>query len=111
MKQLIIDAFTKAAFSFNNRNYRQFDGAFMWSPLWPVLANNMVKLENTIVKDLFDKSLIKLYMRYIDDALLLVKEQNRELNKYMELLIPLIKILNSQFVVSKMVKYICWYSN
>ena len=75
MKQLIIDAFTKAAFSFNIRNYRQIDGAFMRSPLWTVLANNMAELGNTIVKDLFDKSLIKLYMRYIHDTLLLVKEQ------------------------------------
>ena len=45
--------------------------------LGPVLANIiMTELDNIIVKDLVDKSLIKVYMRYVDDTLLLVKEKD-----------------------------------
>ena len=49
----------------------------MGSPLGPVLANIiMTELENTIVKELVDKSLVKLYMRYVNDKLLLVKDKD-----------------------------------
>ena len=48
----------------------------MGSPLGLALANIiMTELEKIIVKDLVDKSLIKVYMRYVDDTLLLVKEK------------------------------------
>ena len=48
----------------------------MGSPLGPVLANIiMTELEKIIVKDLVDKSLIKVYMRYVDDTLLLVRKR------------------------------------
>ena len=41
----------------------------MGSPLGPVLANIiMTELEKIIVKDLVDKSLIKVYMRHVDDT-------------------------------------------
>ena len=49
----------------------------MRSPLAPVLVNIiMTELEKIIVKDLIDKSLIKVYMLYVDNALLLVKEKD-----------------------------------
>ena len=52
----------------------------MVSPLGPVLLNIiMTELEKIIVKDLVDKSLIKVFMSYVDDALLLVKEKDVEL--------------------------------
>ena len=77
MKKLILDACTKTAFSFNNKFYKQIDGVSMGSPLGPVLANIiMTELESTVVKELVDKSIIKLYMRYVDDTLLLVKEKD-----------------------------------
>lgn len=77
MKKLILDACTKTAFSFNNKFYKQIDGVSMGSPLGPVLANIiMTELENTIVKELIDKSMIKFYIRYVDDTLLLVKEKD-----------------------------------
>ena len=82
MKKLIIDSCTKTAFSFNNKIYKQIDGVLMGSPLGPVLTNIiMTELEKIIVKDLVDKSLIKVYMRYVDDTLRLVKE--KILNLYM----------------------------
>ena len=77
MKKLILDACTKTVFSFNSKFYRQVDGVSIGSPLGPVLANIiMTKLESTIVKELVDISLVKLYMRYVDDTLLLVKDKD-----------------------------------
>ena len=49
----------------------------MGSPLGTMFANIvMTKLESTIVKELIDKSLVKVYMRYVDDTLLLVKDKD-----------------------------------
>ena len=49
----------------------------MGSPLGPVLANIiMTELEKIIVKDLIDKSLTTVYIRYVNDILLLVKEKD-----------------------------------
>ena len=76
MKKLVIDSCTKIAFSFNNKIYKQLDGVSMGSPLGPVLANIiMIEFEKIIVKDLVDKSLIKVYMRYVDDTLLFSKRK------------------------------------
>ena len=36
----------------------------------------MTELESTIVKELVNKLLVKLYMRYVNDTLLLVKDKN-----------------------------------
>ena len=36
----------------------------------------MTGLESTTVKELVDKSLVKLYMRYVNDTLLLVKDKD-----------------------------------
>ena len=65
MEKLIIDSCTKTAFSFNNK-----------SLLDPVLENIiMTELGNIIVEDLVDKSLIKVYMLYVVEILLLVNEK------------------------------------
>ena len=75
------------------------------SPLGPVLADIiMIKLESTIVKELVDKSLVKLYMRYVDDTLLLVKD--KDINCIHKRLNSLVKILNLQLTPSQMVTYI-----
>ena len=39
----------------------------------------MTELQNIIVKDLVDKSLTKLYIRYVDDTLLFVSENDIQL--------------------------------
>ena len=71
MKKLILDACIKTVFCFNNKFYKQIDGVSIGSPLGPVLANIiMIELETTIVKELVNKSLFKLCMRYVEDALL-----------------------------------------
>ena len=75
MKKHSLDACTKTIFSFNSKFYKQIDGVSMGLPLGPVLANIiMTELESTIVKELVDKSLVKLYMRYVDNTLLLVND-------------------------------------
>ena len=80
MKKLIIGPCTKTAFSFNNKIYKQVDGVSKGSLLGPVLANIIItELEKSIVKDLVDRYLIKVYMRYVDDTLLLVKEKDIKL--------------------------------
>ena len=80
MKKLIIDPCTKTAFSFNNKIYKQVDGVSIGSLLGPVLVNIIItELEKIIVKDLVDRYLIKVYMRYVDDILLLVKEKDIKL--------------------------------
>ena len=77
MKSIVLDACTKTVFSFNSKFYKQIDGVSMGSPLGPALANIiMAEFESTIVKELVDKSLVKLYMRYVDNTLLLVKDKD-----------------------------------
>ena len=54
----------------------------MDSPLGSVLTNIiMTELESTIVKELVDKSLVKLYMMYVYDTLLLVKDKDINLTQ------------------------------
>ncbi len=49
----------------------------MDSPLSPTLANIiMIALEDKIVKDLFDKDIIKFYVRYVDNTLVLAKSSD-----------------------------------
>ena len=53
------------------------DAVSMGSPLGPVLGNIiMTKLESTIAEELVDKSLVKLYLKYVEDILLLVKDKD-----------------------------------
>ena len=76
LKKLILDSCRKTIFSFNNILYKQLDGVAMGSVLGPVLANIvMTELENVIIRPLFNKNIIKFYIRYVDDTLLLVKPE------------------------------------
>ena len=77
MKKLILDASTKTVFSFNSKFYKQIDAVSMGSLLGPVLASIiMTDLESTVVKEVVDQSLAKLYIRYVDDTILLVKDKD-----------------------------------
>ena len=88
MKKRILDACIETLFSFNSKLYEQIDGVPMGSPLEPVLANIIViELERIIVKKSLHKSLVKLYMSYVDDTLILVKYKDtnylyRRLNSF-----------------------------
>ena len=65
----------------------------MGSPLGPVLVNIiMTELERVIVEPLITSGKIKFYARYVDDTLLLAKEE--DINLSLTSLLHFIKILN-----------------
>ena len=79
MKKLLLDTCTKTAFSFNNQLYEQVDGVSMGGSLGPLLANIiMVELEAKVIRPLIDDGTIKFYTRFVDDTLLLIKDDDVE---------------------------------
>ena len=68
--------------------YKHRDGVSMGSPLRPLLANVfMTALEKDIIQKLTNKKFIKFHIRYVDDTLLLAKDEDinpilKELNSY-----------------------------
>ena len=77
LKKLLKDACHKTTFSFNNVLYEQIDGVSMGSPLGPTMANIiMTELERIIVDNLMADGVIKFYMRYVDDTLVLIKPED-----------------------------------
>ena len=79
MKKLITDVCKKTAFSFNDNVYKQTDGVSMGSSLGPVIANIfMTELEKFILDELINDNIVKLYIRYVDDNLLLVKPEDTD---------------------------------
>ena len=79
LKKLILDCCTKTTFSFNDKLYEQIDGVCMGSALGPVLANIiMTELEKKLLPKLLEDDVIKFYVRYVDDTLVLIKEDQIE---------------------------------
>ena len=77
LKKLIKDSRTKTTFSFDGKIYKQTDGVPMGSSLGPVLANViMTEFERLVVDKLIKDGLIKFYIRYVDDTLVLAKAEN-----------------------------------
>ena len=77
LKKLIKGTYMKSAFSYSNKLYKQIDGISVGSSLGLVLANIiMTELEKIVVSDLINSGLIKFYIRYVDDTLLLAKEED-----------------------------------
>ena len=73
MKKLITDVCKKTASSFNDNVYKQTDGVSMGSSLGPVIANIfMTELEKFILDELINDNIVKFFIRYVDDTLLLV---------------------------------------
>ena len=71
------DCCTKTAIAFNVTIRKQKDGVSMGSSLGPVLANIiMTEFERVIVEPLIRSGKIKFYIRYVDDTLLLAKEED-----------------------------------
>lgn len=74
--KLIKDFCIKTVFPFNNILYKQRDRVSMSSSLGPILANViMTKLQKKILQPVIESGNLKLYMRYIDETLLLAKEE------------------------------------
>ena len=77
MKKLIKDSYIKTAFSIDDRIYKQIDGVSMGASLGPVLANVILtEFERLFVDKLIKGGLIKFYIRYVDDTLVLAKAEN-----------------------------------
>ena len=75
MKKLIIDACTKTTFCFKIR-FISKSMEHLWISTSSCLNIYEIDLGSAIVKELFHQSLVEAYLRYGDDALLLVKEIN-----------------------------------
>ena len=74
LKKLIKDSCSKTAFMFNGKIYKQIDGVSMASSLGPVLANViMTEFDKIVFDKLIKDGIIKLYIRYVDDTLVLAK--------------------------------------
>ena len=85
LKKLILDACQKTTFSFNNKMYEQVDGVSMGGSLGPVLVNIiMIECVKVIVDKLIEDGIIKFYVRYVDDTLLVIKRTDIScvLNKF-----------------------------
>ena len=79
LKKLILDSCRKTTFSFNSVLYEQVDGVSMGACLGPVLANIILtELEKVKVQPLIDSGLLKFYIRYVDDTLVLIKRKDLE---------------------------------
>ena len=75
MKKLLLDSCTKTAFSYDNIFYQQCDGVSIDSSLAPVLANMILtEFEKVVVTPPMESGILKLYCRYVDHTLVLVKE-------------------------------------
>ena len=75
LKKLILDCCTKTTFSFNEKLYDQIDGVCMGSSLGPILANIiMTEMEKKVLPTLFEKGIIKHYIRYVDDTLVMIRD-------------------------------------
>ena len=76
LKKLILYTCQKTCFTFNNNIYEQNDGLRMGAFLGPVLANIiMTECEKVIVDNLVKEGTVKFYIQYVED-LLLVKRQD-----------------------------------
>ena len=74
MKKLLLDSCTKNAFSYNVI-YQQCDEVSIGSSLAQVLANIILtEFEKVVVTPLMKSRILKFYCRYVDDTLVLVKE-------------------------------------
>ena len=76
LKKLIKGCCTKTAFSFNGIICKQKDEVSMGSSFGSVIANIITtELERAIVEPLIRSGKIKFYIRYVDDTMLLAKEE------------------------------------
>ena len=68
---------SKTAFSFKGKMYEQTDGVSMGGSLGPVLANIiMTECEKVIVNQLIENDILKFYIRYFDDTLLVLGKKS-----------------------------------
>ena len=79
LKKLLLDTCTNTAFQSNNKFYEQINGVSMGGSIGPLLANIiMIEFENQVVRKLLANERIKFYTRFVDDTLLLIKNDDIE---------------------------------
>ena len=79
LEQLLLDSCTKAVFSYYNKFYQQCDGVSAGSSLAPVLANIILtEFEKVVVTPVMVSGILKFYCRFVDDTLVLVKEDQND---------------------------------
>ena len=77
LKKLISETCQKTAFSFNGKMYEQTDGVSMGGSLGLVLAIIiMTECEKVIVNQLIENNIVKFYIRYVDDTLLVLRKKD-----------------------------------
>ena len=79
LKKLKKDCCIKTAFSFDGIILKQEDGVSIDSSFGPLVANMIMtesELERVIDEPMITSGKIKFYKRYVDDTLLLVKEED-----------------------------------
>ena len=74
MKRVLKDACSKTAFTFSDKIHKQIGGVLMRSPFGPLLANVFMTELGDIIQKLINETFFKLYIRYVDDTLLLVED-------------------------------------
>ena len=77
LKKLIKDSCTKTTFSFDGKIYKHINSVSMGLSLGPVLANViMTEFKRLVVDKIIKDGLIKFYIRYVDDTLVLAKAED-----------------------------------
>ena len=77
LRKLIRDTCKKTVFSCNDVYYEQIYGVSMGGSLGPVMANIILtEFERIVINPLINSGIIKLYCRYVDDTLLLIKHDD-----------------------------------
>ena len=77
MKSFLLVSCTKTAFSYDNIFYQQCNGVSMGSSLVPVLACIILTgFEKVVVMPLMESGILKFYCRYVNDTLVLIKEDH-----------------------------------
>ena len=75
MKKCLLDLCIKTAFSYDNIIYQQCDRVSMGLSLPLVLANIILtEFEKVVVTPVMKSGILKFYCRYVDNTLVLVKE-------------------------------------
>lgn len=78
MTYVFIDTQVGVVVLFLGLDFEQIDGVSMGGSLGPVLANIRIitEFENEVIKKMTNNGVIKLYCRYVDETLLLIKPES-----------------------------------
>ena len=96
LKKLFLFATSQTHFIFNSKFYNQIDGVAMGSPLAPVLANIFMGFHESKWLNEYNLNKPKFYLRYVDDVLATVNNEQDSLNN---------KHPNIKFTIEKQINH------